>query len=224
MRSALRGLVIGLVLLALLGAIASRLGWIEAAVPRPEGAGPWMFARASGLLAYIAASSAVIVGLLLSTRSADRLVPRAQLVEIHGWLSPLSLALVFAHGAALLADGYVRFDLVDTIVPFASRRWPIEIGLGVLGAYLMLVVHLSFGLRKRIGPAMWRRLHYLSFAVFVLVTIHALAVGTDRANPWFAAVYVVIALLVTVLLAVRIRQAVEARMSVSASPVNARRS
>ncbi len=219
MRSALRGIAIGLVLLALLGAIATRLGWIDTSVPRPEGAGPWMVVRASGLLAYLVASSEVIVGLLISTRGADRLVPRAHLVDLHTWLSPLALALIVAHGAALLADGYLRFDLVDTIVPFASRRWPFEIGLGLLGAYLMLVVHLSFGLRKRIGPAMWRRLHYLSFAVFLLVTVHALAAGTDRGNPWFATIYVVIALTVAVLLAVRIGRAIEARGgSLTSSP------
>lgn len=207
MRSVLKGALVGVFLFALFGAIATRAGWIVASPPRPQGTGAWMFSRATGLLAYVALSIDVIVGLLVSTRSAGRLVPRGQLVDIHGWLSPIALALVLAHGGVLLADSYVRFDVIDLLVPFASSRWPLAIGLGVVAGYLVLVVHASFGLRKRIGTAMWRRLHYLSFVAFVLVTVHALAVGTDRANPWFASVYVVLLVAVVSLLGLRLKRA-----------------
>ncbi|MBZ0234484.1 MAG: ferric reductase [Deltaproteobacteria bacterium] len=223
MRSAVRGALAGLVLLALLGAVAARAGWIETAVPRPQGTGAWMFSRVTGLLAYLALGLEVFAGLLVSTRSGDRWLPRGQLVDLHGWLSPLALALVLAHGAVLLADRHVRFDVIDVLVPFASSRWPFAIGLGVVGAYLLLVVHLSFGLRKRIGTATWRRLHYLSFVAFVLVTIHALAVGTDRANPWFAAVYLVMLVAVASLVARRLWTRRERRRPpVAGSTSNAR--
>jgi predicted ferric reductase len=207
MRSALKGIFVGVFLLALFGAIATRAGWIVASLPRPQGTGAWMFSRATGLLAYVALGVDVIVGLLVSTRSADRFLPRGQLVDLHGWLSPLMLVLVVAHGGVLLADGYVRFDVIDLFIPFASSRWPLTVGVGVLAGYLVLVVHLSFALRKRIGTRVWRRLHYLSFVAFVLVTIHAISVGTDRANGWFASVYVLTLLVVASLLAVRIKRA-----------------
>ena len=208
MRNALKGIIIGAFVLALVGAIATRLDWITASPPRPHGTGAWMFSRATGLLAYAALGIDVIVGLLVSTRSGDRFVPRGQLVDVHGWLSPLALVLVLAHGGVLLADRYVRFDVIDVLVPFASSRWPVAVGIGVLAGYLLLAVHLSFGLRKRIGPAMWRRLHYLSFGAFVLVTIHAISVGTDRGNPWFVAVYATVLLVVATLLGIRIRRAI----------------
>lgn len=207
MRNAVKGVFVGVLLLALCGAIATRLGWIVASPPRPHGSGAWMFSRATGLLAYVAVSIDVIVGLLVSTRSADRFVPRGQLVEVHGWLSPLTLALVLAHSGVLLADSYVQFDVIDVFVPFASTRWPFAVGVGILAAYLVLAVHLSFGLRKRIGTAMWRRIHYLSFVAFVLVTVHAIWVGTDRGTPWFASVYAAALLVVSILLGVRIDHA-----------------
>lgn len=207
MRNAFKGVIVGVFLLALVGAIASRLGWIEASPPRPHGTGAWMLSRATGLVAYVALSIDVVVGLLVSTRSAAWLVPRGQLVDIHGWLSPLALLLVLAHGGVLLADRYVSFDIIDVFVPFATRRWPLGIGIGVLAGYLMLVVHLSFGLRKRIGTATWRSLHYLSFVAFVLATMHAIAVGTDRGNAWFVSAYAVVTLLVATLIAVRIKRA-----------------
>jgi predicted ferric reductase len=204
MRSALKGIFVGVVVVALLGAIATRLGWIVASPPRPQGTGAWTFSRATGLLAYVALSLDVIVGLLVSTRSADRLVQRGQLVDVHGWLSPVVLAFVLVHGGVLLADRYVRFDAIDVLVPFASNRWPIAIGIGVFAGYLMLVVHMSFGLRKRIGTAMWRRIHYLSFVAFALVTVHAISVGTDRRTAWFGVVYAAAMLVTSTLLGVRI--------------------
>jgi predicted ferric reductase len=204
MRSALKGVFVGVVVVALFGAIATRLGWIVASPPRPQGTGAWMLSRATGLLAYMVLSIDVVVGLLVSTRSADRLVQRGQLVDVHGWLSPLALAFVLVHGGVLLADRYVQFDAIDVFVPFASNRWPIAIGIGVFAGYLLLVVHLSFGLRKRIGTAMWRRIHYLSFVAFALVTVHAIAAGTDRRTLWFAAVYAAAALATSTLVGVRI--------------------
>lgn len=204
MRSAVRGVVVGIVLLAILGAIASRAGWIVGSIPRPSGTGAWLISRATGLLAYVALSLDVIAGLLVSTRSADRLVPRGQLVDLHRWLSPLALALVLAHAGVLLADRYVRFDILDISLPFASSRWPLAVGAGIVAGYLALVVHLSFHVRKRIGTALWRRLHYLSFVAFVLVTVHAIAAGTDRSSVWFGSVYVVMLLAVASLVGIRL--------------------
>ena len=44
----------------------------------------------------------------------------------------------------------------------------------------MAVIYVSFSLRRRIGVRNWRRLHYLTFAVFGAATVHGLAAGTDR--------------------------------------------
>ncbi len=207
MRDALKGMIIGICALALLGAIATRLGLIVPALPRPRGTDAWMLSRATGLLAYVVLGIDVIIGLLISTRRGDRLVPRAALVDIHGWLSPLALAFVLAHGALLLADDYVRFDAIDIAIPFMSSRWPAAIGIGVLAAYFMVVVHLSFALRKRIGVSTWRRIHYLSFVVFVLTTVHAISIGTDRGSPVFVTAYALALVVVAMLAGVRLREA-----------------
>ncbi len=207
MRDAIRGVLAGVFALALFGAIAARLGWIAPSPPRPDGMGAWLVSRAIGLLAYVALSLDVIAGLLVSTRRGDRFVPRGQLVDLHTWLSPIALALVLAHGAVLVLDRYVRFDAVDVLVPFASSRWPVAVGVGVLAGYAMLIVHLSLGWRKRIGMTMWRRIHYLSFVAWVLATVHAIAVGTDRGDPWFVAVYAALLLSVAALFVARFPRA-----------------
>ena len=189
MRDTLRGIAIGVLLLAIGGALAARLGIADLAVPRADGTGPWLVSRALGFAAYAALALDAIVGLLLSTRVGDRVLGRAAAVELHGWLSPLALGLVASHAALLLADGYIRFDALDVLVPFAAPYRPLAVALGVVAAYLALVVHASFALRKRIGVRTWRRLHYLSFVAFVGATVHGLAAGTDTGRPWAIVLY-----------------------------------
>lgn len=206
MRSAWRGVVVGVVIVLLLGAIATRAGWIAVAPPRPHGVGPWMVSRALGLVAFVALAAEVVAGLALSTRAGDRVLRRGTQVELHTWLSPLALGLVAAHAGVLLLDRYARLDLIDLVVPFASRTWTIGLGLGVLAAYLALVVHASFALRRRIGMTAWRRLHALAFVALALGAIHAVAVGTDLASPPFAISLAVALAAVAVLIVRRVRR------------------
>lgn len=207
MRSAVRGTLIGLVGLALLGAIASRAGWASFALPRPEGSGAWLVSRATGFTAFAALAADVICGLLVSTRAGDRWFGRGALIDLHGWLSPLALVLVLGHAAVLLGDRYVQFDALDVAVPFAARHRPVALGIGVLAGYLALAVHASFGLRKRIGAKTWRRLHYLSFVAFVAAAVHAIASGSDSSRPWALALYGAPLAIVTGLVAYRVWRA-----------------
>jgi len=204
MRDAARGVLIGVIAIALLGAIASRAGWIDTDLPRSHGRGAWMLSRATGLTAFVALALDVIAGLLVSTRAADRWIPRKETVDLHGWLSPIALALIACHALTLVADDYIRFDLIDVLVPFASPYRPVAVGIGVLAAYAAVVVHVSFGLRKRIGPKVWRKLHYLSFVVFTAAAVHAILAGTDAARPAIVALGATPLAIVVGLLAVRV--------------------
>jgi sulfoxide reductase heme-binding subunit YedZ len=62
--------------------------------------------------------------------------------------------------------------------------------LGVLALDLMMLVILSFPLRKRIGMKAWRKLHWATYAIFALATLHGLAAGTDTPTPWVFSLYV----------------------------------
>ncbi len=205
MRDVLRGAVVGLVMLALLGAIASRAGWATIDVPRPDDSAPWFVSRATGFAAFTALALDVIVGLLVSTKAGDRWIARAHAIDLHSWLSPVSLSLVAGHALILLADGYIGFDLLDLVVPFAARYRPLAVGIGVIAAYLALVVHASFGLRRRLGTRTWRRLHYLSFAAFVASSLHAILAGSDSSRPWTITLYGVPLAIVATLIGHRVR-------------------
>lgn len=189
MREAVRGLVLGVILLALAGALASRLDLATIGFPRSSTTAPWLLSRVSGLTAFVALALDVILGLLVSSRAANRVFAKGAGVELHRWLSPLTLALVLAHVVLLLADGYIRFDALDVLVPFTSDYRPLAVGLGVIAAYLAFVVHASFALRKRIGAKTWRRLHYLSFVALAGAAVHAVLAGSDGGQLWVRGLY-----------------------------------
>jgi sulfoxide reductase heme-binding subunit YedZ len=75
--------------------------------------------------------------------------------------------------------------LLPGLVPYR----PVWTALGVLAGELMALIYVSFALRKRIGMKNWRRLHYATYAVFALATVHGLAAGTDSTRPWAIWVY-----------------------------------
>ena len=47
--------------------------------------------------------------------------------------------------------------------------------------------------RRRISYSLWRRLHYLNFAVWIAATVHGLGAGTDTGSTAFLVMYVVTA-------------------------------
>ena len=178
-RRVLVGIVLGLGLLLVVDAIAVRLGLAAGLIPRPQDALAWTTSRAAGITAFVALTLDVLFGLFVSTRAIDHLIPRARTAEVHRWLSTVTLALVALHCLALLGDRIVRFDLLDALVPFLSTYRPLAIGMGILAAYAAIIVHASFELRRHIGPKNWRRLHFLSFFVFVAAAGHGIFAGSD---------------------------------------------
>ena len=169
-----------------------------------DSAVPWYVSRASGIAAFIALSASMILGLLVSTKAAEPHVKRLFSFELHGFVSVLSLTLVALHGGALLFDVTFHYTLLNLAVPFITDYAPIATGLGVIAMWAMAIVTGSFWAKKRIGHATWRRLHFLSFAAYVLSFAHGMSAGTDTSNPAVYWMYALSATAVTGLLALRI--------------------
>ena len=100
------------------------------------------------------------------------------------------MAFALFHALILMGDRYIAYTLPQILLPGASVNYkPIEVGLGQAALYLMLVVGLSFYVRKQITQKVWRLVHYLSFVLYLLVLAHGILSGTDAATPWAAAIY-----------------------------------
>ena len=166
---------------------------------------PWFISRASGLVAFALLSAAVILGLLMSTKSVNRWLPPRVSHELHGMLSVLSIVFLALHGIALLFDGFFTFTPLSLLVPFASPYQPLWVGLGVIAAWTTAAVAASVRYRKQMGYARWRRLHYLSFVAYVLSLVHGMtAGGSDTSLPLVQALYLGSAGTIATLLMVRI--------------------
>ena len=146
----------------------------------------WYFARSAGILAYLLLSSSAVLGLVMSARARTSW-PRFAVEEVHRFLAILTGVFVALHGLTLLLDRVVPLSLAQAIVPFTSTYRPFAVGLGVLSAELLAAVGVSNLLRKKIPHRLWRRIHYLTFAVWLGATAHGLLAGTDRQDPWLVA-------------------------------------
>jgi sulfoxide reductase heme-binding subunit YedZ len=149
----------------------------------------WILARAAGLLAYALFTSSVLAGLVLKARPFGRALRPAAVTDIHRFLALLGLGALVLHAGALVLDRVVQIPLAALVVPGLVPYRPIWTSLGVVAAELTVVVYASFSVRRRIGTRTWRRLHWFTYAIFALATVHGLASGSDSDRPWALALY-----------------------------------
>jgi hypothetical protein len=63
------------------------------------------------------------------------------------------------------------------------------VGLGQIGLYGLAAIGLSFYVKGWIGRRLWRAVHFLSFAVFLLALLHGIASGGDSGSAWARSMY-----------------------------------
>lgn len=139
----------------------------------------WYLTRSSGMVGYLLLTASTIWGLLLSTKVIKEMVPAPITLAMHNYLSWTAIGLSLFHAFVLLFDGYYTYTVANLLVPFTGPYKPGWVGVGTIGFYLMLLTSVSFYCRKWIGQKAWRKLHYLTFGVYLLTTLHGWVAGTD---------------------------------------------
>jgi methionine sulfoxide reductase heme-binding subunit len=160
----------------------------------------WYAARASGVAAYVVLSLVVAVGLSLGGKAQTARWPRFSVEDIHRFGGLLVGTLIGIHVLTIAADSFVPFSLVQLLVPFTSSYRPLWTGLGIAAAEILVALAITNHYRKRMPYSLWRKAHYLNFAVWGLASVHGLMAGTDRGASWLAILYgVSVAVVVTLL-------------------------
>jgi Ferric reductase like transmembrane component len=151
----------------------------------------WYLSRAAGFTAYLLLFVSVALGISMGTRLVERVVRRNTVFDLHRFTTLLALAFTLFHVYILLLDGFFNFNVWQLSIPFLSpyRGW--QTAAGVFALYPLALVIASFYLRKSIGYRAWRALHFVTFAMFALATLHGIAAGTDTTEPWAKAIYVI---------------------------------
>jgi predicted ferric reductase len=207
-RWGLAAVAIGIVVGVTAPAAARGLATVVEANPRSL---VWLFERMFAWLAYLAVAGSVIYGLLLSTKLLDAIAHRPISFSLHQDLAAFGLGLAAIHGMLLGLDHTVPFTIAQILVPGLAPHAPVAVAFGQVALYLMAAVTASFYLRRRIGQRVWRTFHYVTFLVFVGVTVHGIAAGSDSNAPWAEAIYLGSASLVLFLITYRIGMSMAAR-------------
>ncbi len=147
----------------------------------------WHIARASGIVAWLMLTATVVWGIASSVGLFGARRRSPWLVDLHRWLGGLTVAFVAAHLAALVADTYVQFGLIDLVVPFASDWKPVPVALGVLSLWGLLAVQATSLAMRRLSRRTWHTVHLLGYGVFVLGSVHGITAGTDATQPLYVA-------------------------------------
>ena len=143
----------------------------------------WYLTRSTGLVALILLTATLVIGVVASVGWTTERWPRFLSQSVHRNLSLFCVAFVGLHVVTTVSDGYVPIGFADAFLPFLSPYRPIWIGLGALAFDLLLIVLLSSALRRRIGYASWRFVHWLAYLCWPIALFHALGSGSDSPLP-----------------------------------------
>jgi sulfoxide reductase heme-binding subunit YedZ len=141
----------------------------------------WYSARAAGVVAWALVVASVIFGLALSRRFVARPRP-AWVLDFHRYLGALAVVFTAIHVSSIGLDSYVSFGVAETFVPLQSTWHPAAVAWGIVAMYLLVAIEGTSLLQRHLPRRLWRAVHFLSFVLFGVVTLHALSAGTDTSG------------------------------------------
>jgi methionine sulfoxide reductase heme-binding subunit len=164
----------------------------------------WITSRAAGTAALILASLTVGLGLAMATGLLKRGGPDRR--NVHEILSLSVMAAIAVHALSLLGDSYIHASVFDVTVPFVFSYKTLATSIGIVAGWGMILLGLSYYLRRKIGQRRWRSIHRFTALMWVLGLVHAFAEGSDSGQLWFIAMIVITAAPAAVLLVTRLLQ------------------
>lgn len=182
----------------------------------------WYLSRASGFVAWALLATSVLWGLFITNKTLVKSTAPAWVLDLHRHLGGLAVAFVAVHIAVLPLDGYTHWSAADLFVPMHSTWHPLAIAWGVVAMYLLLAVEISSLLGRRVPRTWWRRIHMLSFPLYILASIHLFAAGTDARNVVTQWTVVIVSTLIAFLTGVRLLAVTNPRETASRVPRAAR--
>jgi sulfoxide reductase heme-binding subunit YedZ len=167
-------------------------------------AGPsayWYLTRSTGAVALILLTLALTLGVIDVRRWGTERWPRFVVDSLHRSVSLLALAFLLVHILTATLDSFAPVSLVNAVIPFTGSYRPLWLGLGAISFDLVLAVILTSLLRRRMGHAVWRTTHWLTYASWPIALLHGLGTGSDVKDTWLLALSVgcLVAVIVSVL-------------------------
>lgn len=150
----------------------------------------WYASRATGLVALVLLSAAMVLGITVIRQGRLPGLPRFAVTGLHRNLSLLALVFTIVHVLTAVADTYVSIPLAATVVPFVSDYEGFALGLGAITLDLMIAMIVTSLLRGRMNPKVWRAIHWLAYLSWPVGVVHSLLASTDLRGGWELAITV----------------------------------
>jgi sulfoxide reductase heme-binding subunit YedZ len=150
----------------------------------------WALGRGSGVAALVAFTVSLVLGIV--SRSGRELLGlgRFGTNEVHRTAALTGVGLVSVHLVSLLFDPYSQLRLVDLALPFLGNYRPLWLGLGTLAVDLLVVVTAVSLLRNKVGPRVFKAVHWATYALWPIALTHSFGTGTDAWSLWLDAIAV----------------------------------
>lgn len=144
----------------------------------------WYAGRATGETALVLFSLVVVIGIVARSGRPLPGLPRFAITAVHRQVALSGVLFLAVHIGTLWLDPYAHLRLTDLAVPFVAHYRPMWQGLGTVATELALVLVVTSLVRNRIGPRLWRTVHWMAYLSWPLAVAHAVGTGTDRSSRW----------------------------------------
>ena len=161
---------------------------LAAAAATSEPSVYWYATRGLGLTTLVVLTVTVSLGILTATRWSGERTPGFVAVDLHRNLSLIAICLLVAHMVTTVLDPFAHITVRDVLVPFGAAYRPVWLGLGVVAFWILTGVAATSLLRRRIGPRLWRLIHWTAYASWPLAVVHGLGTGSDARSPWMVSI------------------------------------
>jgi predicted ferric reductase len=151
----------------------------------------WAFGRGTGVVALVLFTVSLVLGIVARSGRRVPWLGRFGTSDLHRTAALTGTGLVAAHVGSLLFDPYAQLKIVDFVFPFLAAYRPMWLGLGTVALDLIGVVTIVSLLRHRVGPRVFKTVHWATYVLWPTALLHALGSGTDAATLWFRAIAVV---------------------------------
>jgi methionine sulfoxide reductase heme-binding subunit len=151
----------------------------------------WALGRGTGVVALVLFTVSLVLGIVARSGRPVPWLGRFGTSDLHRTAALTGTGLVLAHVGTLYFDPYAQLRLVDLVFPFLGAYKPLWLGLGTLALDLLGVITVVSLLRHRVGPRVFKAVHWGTYVLWPVALMHALGNGTDAATGWFRALAVV---------------------------------
>ena len=148
----------------------------------------WALGRGTGIVALVMFTLTLVLGVTTRSGRPAAGLSRFGVADLHRTAALTGTGLVLAHLVSLFFDPYAQLRLVDFVVPFLGSYRPIWLGLGTLAVDLLAVVTVVSLLRHRVGPRVFKAVHWATYLLWPVALLHAVGTGTDAGTPWMTAI------------------------------------